>query len=102
MLYTYYGVIHTGLPYPNHPKDPPLKWGAQCIPYPGPAPLHPHNGLSCTQAGMGLNIPNPNLIPALPMCSSCADPTRDLGDPVSIAGHSDEWLQLLHFSGLKG
>ena len=33
------------------------------------------------------------------MCSSCASPAQDLGDQVSVTGHSGEWLWLLHFSG---
>ena len=36
------------------------------------------------------------------MCSGCASPVQDLGDPVSIAGHSGKQLQLLRFSGLTG
>ena len=36
------------------------------------------------------------------MCSGCAGPAQDLGDPVSVAGHSGERLWLLCFFRVNG
>ena len=33
------------------------------------------------------------------MCNGCAGPTRDLGDPGSVAGNSGQQFRLRHFSG---
>ena len=52
--------------------------------------------------GMKLTVFFSILENVINICSGCAGPAQDLGDPVSVTGHSGEQLQLLCFLGLTG